>query len=276
VCWRRDRRLPRHTTTHPDASTSIRSSFADGQAAFTYGTAVIAKNYGYGTHALNGGGTPELTRVLDRTQDNLLRPTGFQLLNGNTLENQSTYTYSPTDGRIATISGGGLQPPSPANTFTYGYQANSSNLIKTLPTANNYVVNNLNQYSNIIQGSAGVSPAYDFDCNATSYPLPAAPASNSTFVWDAENRLISTTVGTSTTTYQYDTQSRRIARSVGVSPTSSSTLYLYDAWNPIAEYSYSSTSQLSTLNHQPLTPKNLPLEYRPQRHTPWRRRSLQP
>ena len=26
------------------------------------------------------------------------------------------HTYSPADGRIATISGGGLQPPSPANT----------------------------------------------------------------------------------------------------------------------------------------------------------------
>jgi len=301
---------------------------------------------------LNSDGTPELTRVLDRAQDNLLRPTGFQLLNGTTLENQATYTYSPADGRIATISGGGLQPPSPANTFTYGYQANSSNLIKTLtapahtvtnswettrdvlsnkenkagstivsnyaylvnsigqrtdltqtgsaftaarsiawgydtlgqvtsadstipgldrsylfdtignrlksadnltlPTANNYIVNNLNQYTSLTINPQlpTLNPIHDFDGNMTSGPLPAAPGSNNALTWDAENRLISTTVGTSTTTYQYDSQSRRIARSVGVSPISSSIIYLYDAWNPIAEYSYSSTAQLSTTNPQ--------------------------
>jgi len=90
---------------------------------------------------LNSDGTPELTRVIDSTQDNLLRPTGFQLLNGTTLENQATYTYSPTDGRIATISGGGLQPPSPANTFIYAYQANSPNLIKTLTALAHTVTN---------------------------------------------------------------------------------------------------------------------------------------
>ena len=67
----------------------------------------------------------------------------------------------------------------------------------------------------------------------TSGPLPADPGTNSTLVWDAENRLISTTVNTVTTTYSYDAQSRRIAETTG----SETTVYIYDGWNPIAEYS---------------------------------------
>jgi RHS repeat-associated protein len=67
--------------------------------------------------------------------------------------------------------------------------------------------------------------------------MPVAPATNSTLTWDAENRLISSTVGTAITTYQYDAQSRRIAKVAGSSATTSTaTLYLYDAWNCLAEY----------------------------------------
>jgi RHS repeat-associated protein len=108
----------------------------------------------------------------------------------------------------------------------------------TLPVANNYSANLLNQYSAINnQQSSVINPSYDFDGNATAYPMPAAPATNSSLAWDAENRLISSTVGTATTTYQYDAQSRRIAKVAGTSATTSTaTLYLYDAWNCLAEY----------------------------------------
>jgi len=70
--------------------------------------------------------------------------------------------------------------------------------------------------------------------NATAYPLPAAPGTNSTLIWDAENRLIETTVGTSgpLVRHYYDSQSRRIATTVGTI----TTVFIYDAWNPIAEY----------------------------------------
>jgi RHS repeat-associated protein len=104
----------------------------------------------------------------------------------------------------------------------------------TLPTADNYTTNALNQY---ISRSVGVSPTlnpeYDFDGNAKAYPLPVAPTTNSTRTWDAENRLISSTVGNLTTTYAYDAKSRRIAKTTGTN----NTLYVYDAWNCIAEYS---------------------------------------
>jgi YD repeat-containing protein len=68
-------------------------------------------------------------------------------------------------------------------------------------------------------------PSYDFDGNMTSGPLPISPAANTTLAWDAENRLISSTVGTASTTYQYDAQSRRIAKvaSASAPPPSTST-----------------------------------------------------
>ena len=44
-------------------------------------------------------------------------------------------------------------------------------------------------------------------------------------------------MGTLTTSYQYDALSRRIAKFTGITPSSAATLYLYDAWNSIAEYS---------------------------------------
>jgi RHS repeat-associated protein len=105
----------------------------------------------------------------------------------------------------------------------------------TLPTSNNYTPNALNQYTSVTEGSAGVSPAYDSDGNMTSGPLPIDPESASSLTWDAENRLISATVDstTVTVTYAYDAQSRRIATTVGTY----TTLFVYDGWNPIAEWS---------------------------------------
>ena len=103
-----------------------------------------------------------------------------------------------------------------------------------LPATPNYTTNSLNQYSAIQnQQSSIINPAYDADGNATAYPLPAQPSANSTLTWDAENRLTSATLPDSTTvTYTYDSTSRRIAKTTATG----TTLYLYDAWNLIAEY----------------------------------------
>jgi len=92
-----------------------------------------------------------------------------------------------------------------------------------------YTPNILNQYSAI----GALTPVHDFDGNMTSGPLPANVNANSTLVWDAENRLIEAQVnGGATVSYVYDSQSRRIAETVG----SATTVYVYDGWNPIAEY----------------------------------------
>ncbi len=102
-----------------------------------------------------------------------------------------------------------------------------------------YDANNLNQYSQIsVPSVQSVVPIHDQDGNATSYPLPVAPATNAALAYDGENRLITVTTGSTTATYKYDSQSRRIARTEG----DSTTLYLYDGWNCIAEYTLQDSS----------------------------------
>ena len=107
----------------------------------------------------------------------------------------------------------------------------------TLPTSDNYTSNVLNQYSSLSINNqpSTINPSYDFDGNATAYPLPVAPTTLSTLVWDAENRMVTTTVGSAATTYLYDAQSRRIAKTTN----GTGTVYLYDSWNCIAEYTQS-------------------------------------
>jgi RHS repeat-associated protein len=100
----------------------------------------------------------------------------------------------------------------------------------TLPSENNYTPNALNQYTAI----NSLNPVHDDDGNMTSGPLPANVNANSALTWDGENRLIEAQVNSgATVNYVYDSRSRRIAEILG----STNTVYVYDGWNPIAEYS---------------------------------------
>jgi RHS repeat-associated protein len=68
----------------------------------------------------------------------------------------------------------------------------------------------------------------------TRGPLPVSPTANSTLLWDGENRLteVKNSTGTIIEKNVFDAGSRKIATTAnGVT-----TLYLYDAWNCIAEY----------------------------------------
>ena len=58
--------------------------------------------------------------------------------------------------------------------------------------------------------------------------------SNATLTWDAENRLVKVVMPNSgpTITYDYDYLGRRISRTVS----GSTTRWVYDGWNPVAEY----------------------------------------
>ena len=300
----------------------------------TYDPVTLALDTETIQYDIDHNGTYEFTRLLDRSRDTLNRDNGFQLKDVATLENQATYGYSATDGRLLNVVGGG--DVSSPQTFSYGYVSNS-NLLQTvtgpvhtatntwesnhdvldtkenkvgstvisnydyavnalgqrtgvttsgsafpnlpswawaydslgqvtsadssvttsdrayqydaignrkksddsltLPTSDNYTTNVLNQYTTIQQGGTGVSPVYDFDGNATAYPLPVAPSTLSTLIWDAENRLIEAKNATGITLEKnhYDASSRKIATTAnGVT-----TIYLYDAWNCIAEYTQS-------------------------------------
>ena len=304
--------------------------------SYAYDSANLALDTETIQYDIDHNGTYEFTRLLDRSRDSLNRDNGFQLKDGITLENQATYGYSATDGRLLNVIGGG--DVSSPQTFTYGYTPNS-NLLQTvtgpihtvtnaweanrdvldtkenkvgstvisnydytvnsigqrtdvntsgsafpalptwawaydslgqvisadssvttsdrayqydaignrkkstdsltLPSSDNYTTNALNQYSSLSINNqpSTINPSYDFDGNAIAYPLPAAPTTNSTLIWDAENRLteVKNSAGTTIEKNVFDSGSRKIATIAnGVT-----TLYLYDAWNCIAEYTQS-------------------------------------
>ena len=74
---------------------------------------------------LDHNGSYEFSRVLDRSRDALNRDSGFQLLAGASIENQATYSYSATDGRLGSVAGAS------SGSFQYSYVPNS-NLIQTV------------------------------------------------------------------------------------------------------------------------------------------------
>ena len=114
-------------------------------------------------HDFDDNGTTDFSRIIDRSQDTLLRNTGFQLKNGATVENQATYAYGATDGRLATVS-------DLNDTFTYAYQANSVNLLASVtgPVVTTTRTwegdrNVLDTKTNSV--TAGVVSSYDYSVN---------------------------------------------------------------------------------------------------------------
>ena len=112
----------------------------------------------------------------------------------------------------------------------------------TLPGTDNYTANALNQYTLI--GSA--VPSYDPVGNLINDAGTNWPSSPRTHVWDAENRLQQvkvTATNASVGSYRYDAFHRRVSKTTGTS----TTWFLYDGWNLIAEYT-GTTNTLPTLN----------------------------
>jgi RHS repeat-associated protein len=137
---------------------------------------------------------------------------------------------------------------SPTNTFDRGYEYDQIGnrkrsadgaLDTTGSTATVYDPNPLNQYDAI----GSFSPTYDADGNqkdAQILPLGSPSLVSCVYHWDAENRLIAVkdTNNADIVTYTYDSQFRRVARTEG----SNVTLYLYDEWNCLAEYTLHNSS----------------------------------
>ncbi len=111
---------------------------------------------------------------------------------------------------------------------------------------------------------------YDLDGNLTSDGIW-------TYEWNAENRLARVEGGNLKAEFGYGSQGRRFRKTVSTSADggqtwtkTSDTLYLYDNWNLIAEFSF----QPSSLIPQPST--HLPLGCRPVRLPPRCRRHRRP
>ncbi len=98
------------------------------------------------------------------------------------------------------------------NLFGYNYDP-IGNRISASETTNGvtsemqYIVNSLNQYTNITKDAVATAPVMDDDGNMTSY-------NGWTYTWDGENRLTSASKATQKITFAYDYMSRRVSKSV--------------------------------------------------------------
>ena len=128
---------------------------------------------------------------------------------------------------------------------TIGNRLKTDSGILTLPEAENYAANQLNQYTkaNGITLPTGPPPvdslaAYDADGNYQHGPLPVDQTTNAVLEWDAENRLVKVTKASGDViAYAYDSLSRRIAKIVDPAVGATvQTTFVYDGWNVIAEY----------------------------------------
>ena len=215
-------------------------------------------------------GTPNFTRVLDRSQDNLNAPP-VGPWERRRLRRQSI-TKSPTIGQRTSVTTTGTAFSGGARDRDWGYDA-LGQLVKesdandtsfnrgfafdgignrtasiegdtdtTATGAVNYTPDALNQYDSITDPASQIAtPTYDDDGNATTLTLresglPGGSFEHANLIWDAENRLIAIedSNGLTIAEYAYDSQSRRIRRTI---PGDTDIIYLYDGWNPIAEYS---------------------------------------
>jgi RHS repeat-associated protein len=128
-------------------------------------------------------------------------------LTGTAADQTLTFSYNPASQIIARIE--------------------SNDAYKNITSdgpARNYSVNGLNQYTSV----AGTTHTYDLNGNLTS-------DGTTSYVYDAENRLVSANSGTKTLTYD------PLGRLFQVSSGGSTTQFLYDGDRLVAEYNGSST-----------------------------------
>jgi RHS repeat-associated protein len=170
--------------------------------------------------------------LADYNFDTLSRRTALIRSNGDT----TAFTYE-ADGDLNTLTHNGL-PNTPTFVFTHTpvhrietASVSDPSLYWTPPLSNvSYVPNALNQYGSV----GGVTYSYDTKGNLTN-------DGQASYVYDAENRLVSATKGGVTTTYGYDGLGRRISKTVGAA---TATQYLHDGDEEIAEYAGASTAPL--------------------------------
>jgi RHS repeat-associated protein len=170
------------------------------------------------TITYNIPGQSAFTRVIDHKQDTLQRSSGYQLKNGTTFEQTVTYTYNPTNGRFATVTG--VTSPatgSPASAgFTYGYTANS-NLIATVTGPAHQVTNTFEANRDVLLTKANTRANDNSTISNISYIVnnigqrtnatrSGAATNSTTWAYDALGQVISADDSNNTfdRSYQYD------------------------------------------------------------------------
>jgi RHS repeat-associated protein len=118
----------------------------------------------------------------------------------------------------------------PAGTQTINYDANGNRTtFSAYGPTDTYTTNNLNQYTARNSNQA----TYDAKGNLT------IGVDSSTYLYDAQNRLLSATKAGTTETFKYDALNRQVSRTIGANPI----VYdVYDGWNLIGEYASGATT----------------------------------
>ena len=115
--------------------------------------------------------------------------------------------------------------PAPARSIFYDANGNRTTFRPYGPT-DNYVTNNLNQYSSRNSNNA----TYNANGDITITPEPAG--SRSTYGFDAQNRVTSAGKGNVSMYFNYDGLNRQVSRTVG----GVTTYNVWDGWDLIEEY----------------------------------------
>lgn len=167
------------------------------------------------TYDLNRDGAPELVRELARSNDSFLRPSGYQLKNGSTVEAEAGYAYDSA-GRLNNINGGTL------GTFAYDYMP-SSNLIAGVTGPVHTVTNTYEENRDVLDrrdnkvGTTVVS-AYDYGVDTIGHRTGVlqsgiAFASNRSVAWGYDGQGEVTSADSSEAghdrAYEYDSIGNR-------------------------------------------------------------------
>ncbi len=122
------------------------------------------------------------------------------------------------------------------NTFSYQYDSIGNRVTATNNAeAFAYAANTLNQYSQISNQQSQITPSYDSDGNIVTNGVW-------TYVWDAENRLVSAASnGQSVATFAYDYMSRRYRKTTSALTNT----FIYNGWAMIQERLTSDDSPLT-------------------------------
>ncbi len=104
-----------------------------------------------------------------------------------------------------------------------------------------YTPNALNQYTAIQppNPAPAITPTHDFDGNQLTGHRAPATGAGMTFEWDGENRLksVKDAAGNVVVSYRYDHGGRRVRKTLA---SGADTAFVYDGWNPVAEYNLAS------------------------------------
>ena len=101
--------------------------------SYTYNPTTLVIDTETVSYDTDADGTIDFSRVIDRDQDSILRPSNCELRDGNTTEHTVAYSYD-SSSRLSTVTGNGLA-------HTYGYTPNSYSLLASVTSPSHTVSN---------------------------------------------------------------------------------------------------------------------------------------